>query len=59
MTSGVYIVTNTLNERRYIGYSENIEMRWEEFKNMQCISKRHPLVLADRQKHGIDKTKFR
>lgn len=53
MTSGVYIVTNKLNGRRYIGYSENIEIRWEEFKNVRSISIRHPLLLADRQKRSL------
>ena len=29
MTSGIYMMTNKVNGRRYIGYSENIEQRWE------------------------------
>ncbi len=53
MTSGVYILTNRLNGRRYIGYSENIEIRWEEFKNIKSISIKHPLLLADRQKSSL------
>ncbi len=32
MTSGVYIMTNKVNGRRYIGYSENIESRFEANK---------------------------
>ncbi|MFN6580639.1 MAG: GIY-YIG nuclease family protein [Aulosira sp. ZfuVER01] len=29
ITSGVYIMTNKANGRRYIGYSENLEYRFE------------------------------
>lgn len=30
MTSGIYIMTNKSNGNRYVGYSENIEVRYAE-----------------------------
>ena len=56
MTSGIYIVTNKLNGRRYIGYSENIEQRWEINIDELNIGdkKRHQLMLADWKNHGHD-----
>jgi hypothetical protein len=38
MTSGVYIMTNKVNGRRYIGYSENIEFCFEA--NQRELQKR-------------------
>ena len=37
MTSGIYIMTNKSNGNRYVGYSENIEVRHAE--NMRQLKK--------------------
>ncbi len=54
MTSGVYIMTNKVNGRRYIGYSENIEFRWQDNKNQLTGGgwKNWPLINEDWQKYG-------
>ena len=54
MTSGIYILTNKANGRRYIGYSVDIEARWEDNKNQLKRGgwKYRPLMNDDWQKHG-------
>ena len=56
MTSGIYMMTNKVNGRRYIGYSENIEQRWEfniDELNRGAI-KRHQRMLTDWKNDGHD-----
>ncbi len=56
MTSGIYIATNKVNGRRYIGYSANIEARWEEYNKIldRGPSRKHPLIHKDLQENGMD-----
>ncbi len=55
MTSGVYIMTNKVNGRRYIGYSENIESRFEANKRelqRGSFGYRHQQFIDDYQQFG-------
>ena len=54
MTCGIYIITNTVNNKSYIGQSINIEKRWQQHK---CSNERKPLYRAFK-KHGLDKFRF-
>ena len=56
MTAGIYIATNKVNGRRYIGYSANIEARWQEYTKIldRGPSQKHPLIDEDMQAHGFD-----
>ncbi len=55
MTSGIYISTNKFNGRRYIGYSENIEVMWISSRNTLNrgnFKTHHPLLQTDWNKYG-------
>lgn len=53
--TGIYKITNTLNNRFYIGSAKNIAKRWKEHRNT-FISGEHtnPFMLADYNKCGAD-----
>ncbi|OUL37481.1 hypothetical protein BV372_00500 [Nostoc sp. T09] len=56
MTSGVYIITNKTNGRKYIGYSEDIEYRFEankrELQKGSFGRSRHQQFIDDYQQCG-------
>jgi group I intron endonuclease len=55
MAAGVYLITCTANNRRYVGSSKNIDHRWREHR--KCLrSGRHWNVLVQRSwdKYGAD-----
>jgi group I intron endonuclease len=55
MTSGVYIMTNKINRRRFIGYSENLEYRFEDNRKVLQNGKftpKHILLIDDYQQFG-------
>ncbi|BAY12724.1 GIY-YIG nuclease family protein [Calothrix sp. NIES-2098] len=56
MTSGVYIMTNKVNGRRYIGYSEDLEYRFEankrELQRGSFGRSRHQQFIDDYQQFG-------
>jgi predicted GIY-YIG superfamily endonuclease len=54
MTCGIYLITNTVNNKSYVGQSINIEKRWQQHKKS---NETKPLYRAFK-KHGIDKFIF-
>lgn len=58
---GIYKITNLLNDKCYIGQSNNIEKRWkkhkQDYKNIKSHSYNYPLYRAFR-KYGIDNFSF-
>lgn len=57
MSCGIYKITNTINQKSYIGQSLNIEERWKRHKWYQVKYAKYPLYLAF-NKYGIDKFQF-
>lgn len=61
MSCGVYKITNTINNKIYIGCSINIEQRWKDHKNHYNIPNiqayNYPIYRAFR-KYGIDNFNF-
>lgn len=53
---GIYKITNSINDKVYIGQSENIERRWKEHEK-DSKTKHYALYLAMR-KYGIENFKF-
>lgn len=63
MTSGIYIMTNKSNGNRYVGYSENIEVRYAENirqlkkgtfgKNFESVAKDFEIFGEDAFIYGI------
>lgn len=61
MSCGIYKITNSINNKSYIGQSKSIEQRWKEHKNdslnQNSEEYNYPLYQAFR-KYGIDNFKF-
>lgn len=59
MVSGIYKITNNLNNHFYIGQSINISKRWKEHKRSFLYGKTHSTVLQKAFiKYGIENFKF-
>lgn len=58
---GIYLITNTLNNKHYVGQSRNISVRWSQHKtnafNPNCHTYDYPLYRAIR-KYGIENFTF-
>ena len=50
----IYKITNTVNSKAYVGYSSNVESRWEDHKKGYGSK----LVYNAIQKYGLDKFTF-
>ena len=57
MSCGIYKITNTINNKAYIGQSLNIEERWKRHKYHCHIIDHYPLYQAF-AKYGIDNFNF-
>ena len=55
---GIYKITNTKNEKSYIGQSTNIEERWKQHKQAIQISDKSWYPLARQESDGIDDFTF-
>lgn len=55
ITTGVYKITNTTNNKSYIGQSVNIEKRWSYYRHG---SKDHTPILFAIRKYGLDNFTF-
>lgn len=54
---GVYKITNTINNKCYIGQSKNIQLRWKRHKENPLDTRHYPLYRAF-SKYGIDNFSF-
>ena len=56
---GIYLITNTINDMKYVGQSLNIGGRWQEHLNQARRNKEKisPLQM-DLRKYGIENFKF-
>lgn len=55
MTSGVYAIVNKINDKRYIGSSINIEVRWQQHRGDLTKGKHHSRHLQSAwNKYGAD-----
>lgn len=52
--TGIYMITNTLNGKRYIGQSRDIYKRWYQHKS----SKSNSLISRAIRKHGVSNFNF-
>ena len=52
MTTGIYKITNLVNNKVYIGASKNVEKRWSEHRNG------HTAIAEDLQIFGLENFKF-
>lgn len=50
----IYKITNTVNSKAYVGYSDNVSKRWEEHRNGYGSK----VVYAAIQKYGLDNFTF-
>lgn len=57
MKSGIYIITNKVNGKQYVGLSSNIKRRWSEHKTPKNTNKTTLIAKAFR-KYGIDSFSF-
>lgn len=59
MFSSVYVITNSLNNKKYVGQSVNVEKRWYTHKNNSKKSELSNIYLYNSMnKYGIENFKF-
>ena len=56
MSCGIYKITNSINNKCYVGQSIDIERRWRDHKK-NYLSSNYPLYLAFK-KYGLDNFTF-
>jgi group I intron endonuclease len=58
MTSGIYLITNKINGKKYIGQSLNIEQRWRTYRAHRARKTSCRLISKAIQKYGIENFDF-
>lgn len=59
MASGIYLITNTVNQKKYIGSSVNINRRWKQHRWALCMNRhRNAHLQAAWNKYGEQSFKF-
>ena len=56
--TGVYLITNTVNGKSYVGSSSNIVKRWSNHRCESTWKKSSSRMYIDMQYYGLDKFKF-
>ncbi len=60
MESGIYVIINVINDKKYIGQSNNIPRRWSEHRSELNKNKHHNTYLqASWNKYGAESFVFR
>ena len=57
LISGIYLITNTINNKKYIGQSVNISRRWSEHKNSKY--NQHSPITRAIEKYKLEHFEFR
>jgi group I intron endonuclease len=59
MVSGIYLITNIVNQKRYVGSSNNVAIRWQNHKSLATHRKHpNPHFGSAFRKYGSDKFKI-
>lgn len=58
MTIGIYMITNKINNKKYIGQSVRIEIRWREHKNSYLKNDTNSHLYNAMKKYGIENFDF-
>lgn len=56
--SGIYLITNVVNGKSYVGSSSNIAKRWSSHKCESTWKNNSSKLYIDMQYYGLDKFKF-
>lgn len=55
MESGIYMITNLRNNKRYVGSSKNLSSRkWQHFNNLKNNTHANKYLQSSYNKHGVE-----
>jgi len=55
----IYLITNQVTDKRYVGYTDNIERRWASHRHYGTLGKGScKRLYASMKKHGLENFKF-
>ena len=58
LTIGIYMITNKINNKKYIGQSIRIETRWREHKNSYLRNDKNTHLYNAMKKYGLENFDF-